>query len=121
MKPISFNLELHNHQHMLNLCGELDKNLDLIKKQLDIEIRYRGNDFQVIGDEKSAIIGKRVLEFLFILSQKEVLDIEQVHMAIQEHKNKNYEENGTQQKKITFHTRSTSKFYGDDYAVEENN
>ncbi len=105
MKPISFNLELHDHQHMLNLCGELDKNLDLIKKQLNIEIRYRGNNFYIIGDEKDAITGKRVLESLFFLSQKEVLGIEQVHMTIQEHKNKNYEENVAQHKQIAFHTR----------------
>ncbi len=105
MKPISFNLELDDHQHMMNLCGELDKNLEQIKKQLDIEIKYRGNHFQLIGSEEEMMIGKKILESLFNLSKKGELDLEQVHMTIQEFKNQDYRIKLDEDKPVTFHTR----------------
>lgn len=70
---------------MANLSGQLDEHLRQIEKRLNIQIKNRGNRFQLKGTEDSTKVGRRVLEDLFELTEQENLDPSRVHMSLEEH------------------------------------
>lgn len=74
-----------DHRRMANLAGQLDEHLRQIEKRLDIQINSRGNRFQLTGGADSTELGRRVLEELFALTERENLDPQRVHMCLQEH------------------------------------
>ena len=45
-----FTLEPFDADRFANLCGQLDENLRQIERRLGIEIRNRGNQFELVGD-----------------------------------------------------------------------
>jgi phosphate starvation-inducible PhoH-like protein len=67
------------------LSGQFDEHLRQIERQLGIRINNRGNRFELVGREEAALRGRRVIEDLFELTEKEELDPERVHIALAEH------------------------------------
>ncbi len=70
---------------MANLCGQFNAHLRQIEQRLSIDIRSRGNHFQLTGSAQAAEAGRRVLEDLYSQTETESLDPERVHMSLQEH------------------------------------
>ena len=87
---------------MANLCGHLDEHLRQIEDRLEIQLKNRGNHFQLLGSSRAMDIGRRVLEELYALTEAETLDPERVHMSLQEHARPDRE---AQADSLTFHTR----------------
>lgn len=77
-------LEPDEGGRIANLAGPFDAHLRQIETRLGIEIRSRGNRFQVIGERASARMGAQVLRLLFAGSEQATINSETVHMALVE-------------------------------------
>ena len=66
------------------LCGPLDEHLHQIEARLGVEVRRRGNRFQIIGPPAAALRAEGVLQDLYARAQREPVDSERVHIALQE-------------------------------------
>lgn len=82
---VRFNLEPDNPIHLANLCGQLDEHLKLIERRLGIQIRNRGNDFQLIGDHSITRAVTELLQDLYRQAgQGTQLTPDMVHLTLQE-------------------------------------
>jgi phosphate starvation-inducible PhoH-like protein len=70
---------------LVELCGPLDAHLHQIEARLGVEVRRRGNRFQIIGLPTAAKRAEAVLKDLYARAQREPVDSERVHIALQEH------------------------------------
>jgi phosphate starvation-inducible protein PhoH and related proteins len=70
---------------LVELCGPLDAHLHQIEARLGVEVRRRGNRFQIIGMPGAAQRAEAVLKDLYARAQREPVDSERVHIALQEH------------------------------------
>jgi phosphate starvation-inducible PhoH-like protein len=69
---------------LVELCGPLDDHLHQIEARLGVDIRRRGNRFQIIGPPAAAKRAESVLQDLYARAQREPVDSERVHIALQE-------------------------------------
>jgi phosphate starvation-inducible PhoH-like protein len=69
---------------LVELCGPLDEHLHQIEARLGVEVRRRGNRFQIIGLPSDIKRAEAVLQDLYTRSQREPVDSERVHIALQE-------------------------------------
>ena len=69
---------------LIELCGPLDEHLHQIEARLGVEVRRRGNRFQLIGLPESIKRAEAVLQTLYSRAQREPVDSERVHIALQE-------------------------------------
>jgi phosphate starvation-inducible PhoH-like protein len=69
---------------LVELCGPLDEHLRLIETRLGVELKRRGNRFQILGPAGAARHAETVLVDLYTRSQREPVDSERVHVALQE-------------------------------------
>ena len=69
---------------LVELCGPLDAHLHQIEARLGVEVRRRGNRFQIIGMSAAAQRAESVLKELYARAQREPVDSERVHIALQE-------------------------------------
>ncbi len=79
-----FALEPADNPRLVELCGPLDAHLRAVEERLGVEIRRRGNRFQMIGPQGAAKHAEAVLRSLYARAQREPIDPEQVHLALQE-------------------------------------
>ena len=79
-----FTLEPVDNVRLVELCGPLDAHLRTIEARLGVEIRRRGNRFQIVGAPSSAKRAESVLQSLYARAQREPVDPERVHFALQE-------------------------------------
>jgi phosphate starvation-inducible PhoH-like protein len=70
---------------LVELCGPLDAHLHQIEARLGVEVRRRGNRFQIIGVPNATKRAEAVLKDLYARAQREPVDSERVHIALQEH------------------------------------
>ena len=68
---------------LVELCGPLDEHLRLIEARLSIEVRRRGNRFQLVGMIEAIKRAESVLQDLYARAQREPVDSQRVHMALQ--------------------------------------
>ena len=73
-------LEVDNLEQLANICGSLDKHLEVIAKSLDVVINNKGADFTITGD--SAPLATQVLKDLLILSGKQTITLHDLEMCI---------------------------------------
>ena len=85
------NLELHRFilepfeaQRFANLCGQLDEHLHLIEQRLAIQIRNRGNQFELIGDARRTQAAEFLLRRLYRETDASELTPDLVHLYLQE-------------------------------------
>jgi phosphate starvation-inducible PhoH-like protein len=76
-------LDPADNVRLVELCGPLDAHLRLIEGRLSVEIKRRGNRFQIIGIPLAARQAEAVLVDLYARAQREPVDSERVHMALQ--------------------------------------
>jgi phosphate starvation-inducible protein PhoH and related proteins len=69
---------------LVELCGPLDEHLRLIESRLGVEVRRRGNRFQLVGLAPAIDRAQTVLQDLYARAQREPVDSERVHIALQE-------------------------------------
>jgi phosphate starvation-inducible protein PhoH and related proteins len=69
---------------LVELCGPLDEHLRLIESRLGVEVRRRGNRFQLVGLAPAVKRAESVLQDLYARAQREPVDSERVHIALQE-------------------------------------
>ena len=67
---------------LVELCGPLD--LHQIEARLGVEVKRRGNRFQIIGMPAAIKLAETVLQDLYTRAQREPVDSERVHIALQE-------------------------------------
>jgi phosphate starvation-inducible PhoH-like protein len=77
-------LDPSDNVRLVELCGPLDEHLRLIEARLGVEIRRRGNRFQILGPTPAAKSAEGVLQGLYARAQREPVDAERVHVALQE-------------------------------------
>jgi phosphate starvation-inducible PhoH-like protein len=77
-----FQLEFNANAQLANLCGPLDENLRLLETRLDVQIRRRGDSFQVQGERAGQV--EAVLRQLARLAQGGAVTPENVHLGLVE-------------------------------------
>jgi phosphate starvation-inducible PhoH-like protein len=68
---------------LVELCGPLDEHLHQIEVRLGVEVRRRGNRFQIIGIPAAVERAEAVLQDLYARAEREPVDSERVHIALQ--------------------------------------
>jgi phosphate starvation-inducible PhoH-like protein len=68
---------------LVELCGPLDQHLHQIEARLGVEVKRRGNRFQIIGMPAAIKRAEEVLQDLYTRAQREPVDSERVHIALQ--------------------------------------
>ncbi len=68
---------------LVELCGPLDEHLHQIESRLGVDIRRRGNRFQIVGAPEAAKRAEAVLQDLYARAEREPVDPERVHIALQ--------------------------------------
>ncbi len=78
-------LEPNNPTALLNLCGQFDAHLKLLEERTGVEIRNRGNRFQLVGQDTATRALGRLLEQLYRQAlQGEDLTPEALHLVLQD-------------------------------------
>ncbi len=84
MKTTEFELDPADSERQLMLCGEADAHLQLIESRLGVEVHYRGNHFQVSGDELSTAAAERLIEVLYQQTELGEVTASDLHLLLKE-------------------------------------
>lgn len=76
-------LEPSDSRRLANLCGLLGQHLRQIEERLEIEIRHRGSEFELIGPAAKIRAGAELLRNLYITTEQNELTPDEVHLALQ--------------------------------------
>ena len=80
-----FSIEPVDSRRFASLCGQFDENLRLIEQRLGIEVRNRGNHFELIGDPAITRSAEAVLRQLYRETRdNKDLAPDTVHLYLQE-------------------------------------
>ena len=109
MKTLRSTLEPYDTARLANLCGHLDQNLKSLEQQLGVEIRNRGNVFELCGEEAVVYQLNQQLQKLYEETRLRELDDEDIHLAITQIQNSTQPSaHNTGQKEIVLRTRKGS-------------
>ena len=84
IEPLRFILEPFEARRFANLCGQLDEHLRLIEARLAIEIRNRGNQFELVGTSGQTSAAEQLLRRLYREAENTELSPDLVHLFLQE-------------------------------------
>jgi len=84
IEPHRFILEPFEARRFANLCGQFDEHLRLIEQRLDIEIRNRGNQFELHGEPSTTASAEQLLRRLYRETKGNELSPDTVHLFLQE-------------------------------------
>ncbi|MDO8336239.1 MAG: PhoH family protein [Candidatus Saccharibacteria bacterium] len=76
-------LEPSDSRRLANLCGLLGQHLRQIEERLEIEIRNRGSEFELIGPQAKIRAGAELLRNLYLTTEQNELTPDEVHLALQ--------------------------------------
>ena len=77
---MKFTLNIKRSEQLVNICGSLDKNLENLATNLDVDISNKGADFNIKGDNADKAFS--VLQELLILSEKKTIDFSDIDLSI---------------------------------------
>ena len=77
-------LEPADNPRLANLCGQFDEHLKQIERRLEVQIRPRGNLFQLEGPQAAVEATERLLVALFEQAAEESITPQTVHAGLQE-------------------------------------
>ena len=77
-------LDPADNLRLVELCGPLDEHLHQIEARLGVEVRRRGHRFQIVGMPAAIQRAESVLLDLYARAQREPVDSQRVHIALQE-------------------------------------
>ena len=107
-----FSIEPIDPRRFASLCGQFDENLRLIEQRLGIEVRNRGNHFELIGDDSLTRSAEAVLRQLYRETRNtDDLSPDTVHLYLQESGLESLGEslsNGEDHKPVILRTRKMS-------------
>ncbi len=86
-QPVTRELSLHDvdNERLANFVGPMDENLRQVESRLNVEIRRRGSQLQVVSaGQATADAAFNVLQYLFDVSANELLTPDRVHLCIHE-------------------------------------
>lgn len=84
IEPHRFTLEPFEARRFANLCGQFDEHLRLIEQRLELEIRNRGNQFELVGPSNAAKSAENLLRRLYRETKTTELSPDMVHLYLQE-------------------------------------
>ncbi|MBB2493648.1 PhoH family protein [Aquipseudomonas ullengensis] len=84
IEPHRFILEPFEARRFANLCGQFDEHLRLIEQRLAIEIRNRGNQFELVGEPQHTLSAENLLRRLYRETKSAELSPDLVHLFLQE-------------------------------------
>ena len=105
IQPHRFILEPFEAHRFANLCGQFDEHLRLIEQRLAIEIRNRGNQFELIGEPKTTSAAEQLLRRLYREAKATELSPETVHLYLQESTVENIENPAVNEVSVSLRTR----------------
>lgn len=80
----TLNLEPNDHHRLAALCGPDDTNIRQLEQRLQVDIRNRGNQFQLVGPGPQVSAAQSVLHRLYQETEtRELLDPHTVHLFLQ--------------------------------------
>lgn len=79
-----FTLESFDTARFANLCGQYDEHLRLIEQRLNITIRNRGEQFELLGDAAATSTAEHLLRRLYRETKDTQLTPNQVHLYLQD-------------------------------------
>ena len=82
--PLRFTLEPFEARRFANLCGQFDEHLRLIEQRLEIEIRNRGNQFELLGAPQQTQSAEHLLRRMYRETDTSDLSPDMVHLFLQE-------------------------------------
>lgn len=78
-------LEPNDSRRLARLCGQFDEHLHQIETRLDIEIKNRGNNFELTGmSEDSLLTAEEVIDQLYAASNRSEITPATVHLQLSE-------------------------------------
>ncbi|NGX14758.1 PhoH family protein [Wenzhouxiangella sp. XN24] len=77
-------LEPADNDRLANLCGQFDEHLKQIERRLGVQIRPRGNRFEIQGPERAVNAADRLIVALFEQAATDSISPERVHVGLQE-------------------------------------
>ncbi|MDY0250625.1 MAG: PhoH family protein [Pseudomonas sp.] len=79
-----FTLDAFEAARFANLCGQYDEHLRLIEQRLNITIRNRGEQFELLGAREQTRIAEQLLRRLYRETKQSDLTPDTVHLFLQE-------------------------------------
>ena len=106
---MKLSLDTNSTEELANLCGSLDRHLEIISKSLDVEIVNRGHDFSITGDNQQRAAG--LLTELSELAKRQTLDVVDIEMALNQEQRAHptYPSVDIKTKKKIIHVRSENQ------------
>lgn len=83
-KTRQFTLEPFDTKRFANLSGQFDEHFRQIEQRLGIEIRNRGNQFELVGNDERILAAENLLRRLYREAKSTPLSPELVHLFLQE-------------------------------------
>lgn len=78
-------LEPNDSRRLANLCGQFDEHIRQIEKRLDIEIKNRGNNFELTGVETSVDAASVLMSRLYSQTRnQQLLTPDAIHLCLTE-------------------------------------
>jgi len=81
--PLRFTLEPFEAGQLANFCGQFDEHLRLIEQRLEVTIRNRGNQFELIGAAEHCKTCQQLLQRLWREAGSSELSPERIHLFLQ--------------------------------------
>lgn len=78
---LSLRLEPESSEQLARLCGPFDSHLRQLEKDFTVEIRNRGHEFQVVGDQEPAAAAVQALQRLYLLARRRIVEADDVHLV----------------------------------------
>lgn len=80
-------LQPDNASRIQTLCGLHNENIKLLERRLGIEIRSRGNQFELTGPAETAALGVDLLGQIYATTESQNdIGPEDIHLVLQEHR-----------------------------------
>ncbi|QTE87551.1 PhoH family protein [Shewanella algae] len=89
LNTMNLYLEPADSRRLASLCGPFDDNIKQLERRVGVEISYRNNHFQIVGQPRNCLTANNLLKQLYVETapvkgSTPDLEPEQVHIAIQE-------------------------------------
>jgi len=79
-----FTLDSFEAARFANLCGQYDEHLRLIEQRLNITLRNRGEQFELLGPRESTRAAEQLIRRLYRETKNSILTPDTVHLFLQE-------------------------------------
>ena len=73
-----------NNKRLADLCGQFNEHLTQLEQRLHVEVKNRGNHFNVSGHKDDVITAVSALQYLYKCTEMDHLTPEKVHLLLQE-------------------------------------